>query len=56
MRQNRTIIVDFQDEATYFRLLNDSKAFVECVLAFLLPLAFGSNTATCGGHTWLRPP
>ncbi len=32
IRHNRTITVDFQDEATYFRLLDDSKAFVECVL------------------------
>ena len=36
-RENRTIAVDFQDETTYFQLLlNDGKAFVECVLAFLL--------------------
>src|SRR6266852_5215747 len=39
-RQNRTITVDFQDEATYFQLLGDTKAFVECVLAFLLSLGF----------------
>ena len=39
-RQNRTITVDFQDEATYFQLLGDTKAFVECVLAFLLALGF----------------
>src|SRR4029450_1802687 len=37
-RENRTITVDFRDEATYFRLIADSKAFVECVLAFLLAL------------------
>jgi hypothetical protein len=35
-RENRTITVDFQNEATYFRLLGDGKAFVECVLAFIL--------------------
>src|SRR5690349_17709316 len=34
--ENRTITVDFQNEATYFQLLGDGKAFVECVLAFLL--------------------
>ena len=28
------------DEATYFRLIDDRKAFVECVLAFLLALGF----------------
>ena len=39
-RQNRTIIVDFQDEATYFQLLGDTQAFVEFVLAFLLALGF----------------
>jgi hypothetical protein len=37
-RENRTITVDFQNEATYFRLLGDGKAFVECVMAFLLAL------------------
>jgi hypothetical protein len=37
-RQNRTITVDFPDEATYMRLLGDGKALVECVLAFLLAL------------------
>jgi hypothetical protein len=50
MRQHRTITVDFQDEATYFRLLNDGKAFVEFVLAFLLSFGFQlTHTATCGG-------
>jgi hypothetical protein len=39
-RQNRTITVDFQDEATYFQLLGDPKVFVEVVLAFLLSLSF----------------
>jgi hypothetical protein len=40
IRQNRTITVDFQDEATYFQLLGDTKMFVEFVLAFLLVLGF----------------
>ena len=39
-RENRTITVDFQNEATYYQLLGDGKAFVECVLAFLLALGF----------------
>ena len=39
-RQNRTITVDFQDPSTYFQLINDRKAFVEFVLAFLLSLGF----------------
>src|SRR5499425_2731069 len=37
-RANRTITVDFQNEATYGQLLGDGKAFIECVLAFLLAL------------------
>ena len=49
-RHNRTITVDFQNEATYFQLLGDGKAFVECVLAFLLALGFQlAHKATCGG-------
>src|SRR5262245_36042727 len=49
-RHNRTITIDFQDEATYFRLLDDGKAFVECVLAFLLSFGFQlTHTATCRG-------
>src|SRR5213594_4377635 len=39
-RHNRTITVDFQDEATYFQLLGDTQAFVEFVRAFLLALGF----------------
>src|SRR6266516_2671070 len=39
-RHNRTITVDFQDEATYFQLLGDPQAFVEFVRAFLLSLGF----------------
>ena len=39
-RENRTITVDFQNEATYFQLLDNGKAFLECVLAFVLSLGF----------------
>jgi hypothetical protein len=39
-RDNRTITVDFQNEATYVQLLNDGKAFLECVLAFVMALGF----------------
>jgi hypothetical protein len=39
-RENRTITVDFHNEATYGQLLDDTKAFVEFVLAFLLALGF----------------
>jgi hypothetical protein len=49
-RDNRTITVDFHDEATYVQLLGDSKAFVECVLAFLLAVGFQlTHKATCRG-------
>src|SRR5256714_14961954 len=49
-RENRTITVDFQNEATYVQLLGDGKAFVECVLAFLLALGFQlTHKATCRG-------
>jgi hypothetical protein len=39
-RENRTLAVDFHDESTYSRLLDDGKAFVEFVLAFILSLGF----------------
>jgi hypothetical protein len=49
-RVNRTITVDFHDETTYFQLLDDRRAFVEFVLAFLLALGFQlKQKATCGG-------
>src|SRR5262245_54337715 len=49
-RENRTITVDFRDESTYFELLGDGKAFVECVLAFLLTLGFQLlHKTTCRG-------
>jgi hypothetical protein len=48
--ENRTITVDFHNEATYFQLLDDGKAFVECVLAFLLALGFQlAHKTTCRG-------
>ena len=49
-RENRTITVDFRDDATYLQLLGDGKAFVEFVCAFLLPLGFQlAHKATCHG-------
>src|SRR5438132_3326874 len=49
-RENRTITVDFRDEATYCRLMGDGKAFLECVLAFLLSLGFQlKHKAACRG-------
>ena len=48
-RENRTITIDFQTEATYIRLLSDGKAFLECVLAFVMSLGFQlKHKATCG--------
>jgi len=49
-RENRTITVDFQNEATYFQLLGDGRAFVELVLAFIISLGFQlKHKATCSG-------
>jgi transposase-like protein len=53
-RQNRTLTVDFHDEATYFDLLTDGKAFVEFVLAFILSLGLQlHHKATCDGSSSL---
>ena len=49
-RENRTITVNFRDEATYVQLLGDGKAFVELVMAFILSLGFQlKHKATCQG-------
>src|SRR5262245_20063850 len=49
-RENRTITVNSQSEASYFQLLSDRKAFLECVLAFVLSLGFQlKHKATCRG-------
>jgi hypothetical protein len=49
-RENRTITVDFQNEALYFQLLGDGKAFLECVLAFILSIGLQlTHKATCRG-------
>src|SRR5205809_4314084 len=55
-RENRTITVDFQNEATYFQLLGDGKAFLEFVFAFLLSMGFQlTHKTTCGeGGTLTR--
>ena len=53
-RHNRTITVDFHDETTYVQLLGHGKAFVECVLAFVLSLGFQlTHQATCRGSRCL---
>src|SRR4029450_1122408 len=49
-RENRTITVDFRDDATYLKLLGNGKAFVEFVCVFLLSLGFQlKHKATCRG-------
>src|SRR5882724_1871989 len=49
-RENRTITIDFQNEATYFQLLDDGKAFLECVLAFVMSFGFQlKHKAACRG-------
>jgi hypothetical protein len=49
-RENRTLTVDFQNKATYLQLLGDGKAFLECVLAFIMALGFQlKHKATCRG-------
>jgi hypothetical protein len=51
MRANRTITIDFRDDATSVPLLGDGKAFVEWVLAFILSLGLQlKHQATCGGR------
>src|SRR5713101_5154138 len=54
-RENRTITVDFHNEATYGQLLDDTKPFVEFVLAFLLSIGFQLNhKTTCGASGLTR--
>jgi len=39
-RENRTLTVDFNDEATYHRLCRDGRAFIEFVVAFIISVGF----------------
>jgi hypothetical protein len=49
-RDNRTITVELQNEATDVQRLGEGQAFGECVLAFLLALGFQlTHKATCRG-------
>ncbi len=43
-RQNRTITVDFNSEATYHQLCGDGKGFIDFVVAFILNLDFATET------------
>jgi hypothetical protein len=56
-RANRTITVDFRSEATYFQLLGDGKAFLACILAFVMALGLQlKHKAACSGGGCLDPP
>src|SRR6266568_1379356 len=49
-RENRTMTVDCRNEATDFQLLGDGKAFLECLLAFVMSLGLQlQHKATCQG-------
>jgi hypothetical protein len=49
-RHNRSITGDVHDETTYSHLLNDGKAFLERVLAFILSIGFQLlHKGTCNG-------
>jgi hypothetical protein len=49
-RDNRTITVNFQHEATYLQRLGDGKALVELVMAFILSIGVQlKHKATCHG-------
>jgi hypothetical protein len=57
MRENRTIIVAFQYETTYVRLLDDGKAFRALVMAVILSCGFQlKHTATWRGGGGLTRP
>src|SRR5262245_6482784 len=48
-RDNRTLTSDCQNAATSLQLLGDGKAFLACVLAFVLSLGFQlKHKVTCG--------
>jgi len=50
IRENRTMTVDFHDEAAYCQLLDDTNAVIEVVLAFLRSLGFQLHRpSTCNG-------
>jgi len=39
-RTNRTIVVDFQDEAKYHSLCQNGRTFIEFVVAFIMSIGF----------------
>jgi hypothetical protein len=50
VREERTIVIDFHDEATYFGLLDQGKAFLDFVVAFILSTGFQlRHKSACSG-------
>jgi hypothetical protein len=55
-RENRTITADFNDKSTYFRLIQDRKALIGSVVAFILSTGFQlKHKAYCCGGFSLTP-
>ena len=53
-RENRTITVDFNDEATYHQLCSDGKAFIEFIVAFIASIGFQlAHKCSCSGSSCL---
>jgi hypothetical protein len=49
-RQNRTIVVDVHDEATYADVRGQGKAFIDVVVAFILSIGFQlTHDSRCSG-------
>jgi len=49
-RQHWIITIDFRNESTYFCLLKDGKAFIECGIAFIMSIGFPlTRKVTCIG-------
>ncbi len=54
-RENRTITVDFNDEATYHRLCQDGRGFIDFVVAFILSMGFAlKHKCACSGERLTR--
>ena len=43
-RENRTITIDFNDEATYHELCKSGTAFIDFVVGYIMSLGFNSST------------
>ncbi len=55
-RENRTITVDFNDKSTYYRLIQDRKALIEFIIAFIFSIGFQlKHKAHCCGGFSLTP-